>query len=84
MSASIRHVSTGDLDSRDSMNFIGVLAIIAVLGFAVSAVQFVRIGVSALLSLSLYADPGRSSYTPFSSARLTSSPSLFLQLFLPP
>ncbi|EIW73562.1 hypothetical protein TREMEDRAFT_67419 [Tremella mesenterica DSM 1558] len=30
---------------RDSMNFIGVLAIIAGLGFAVSAVQFVRMGI---------------------------------------
>ncbi|OWZ71730.1 hypothetical protein AYX14_02820 [Cryptococcus neoformans] len=30
---------------RDSMNFIGVLAIIAGFGFAVSAVQFVRIGI---------------------------------------
>jgi len=30
---------------RDSMNFIGVLAIIAGLGFAVSAVQFIRIGI---------------------------------------
>ncbi|ODN81649.1 hypothetical protein L202_02049 [Cryptococcus amylolentus CBS 6039] len=31
---------------RDSMNFIGVLTIIAGLGFAVSAVQFVRIGIA--------------------------------------
>ncbi|WVQ96650.1 hypothetical protein IAU59_003756 [Kwoniella sp. CBS 9459] len=30
---------------RDSMNFIGVLTIIAGLGFAVSAVQFIRIGI---------------------------------------
>lgn len=31
---------------RDSMNFIGVLTIIAGLGFAVSAVQFIRIGIA--------------------------------------
>jgi cation-transporting ATPase 13A3/4/5 len=31
---------------RDSMNFIGVLAIIAGLGFAVSAVGFIQMGVS--------------------------------------
>lgn len=30
---------------RDSMNFIGVLAIIAGFGFAVSAIQFIRIGI---------------------------------------
>jgi cation-transporting ATPase 13A3/4/5 len=30
---------------RDSMNFIGVLAIIAGCGFAISAVQFIRIGI---------------------------------------
>ncbi len=35
---------------RDSMRFIGVLTGIAMLGFMVSAVQFVRLGVSALLS----------------------------------
>jgi cation-transporting ATPase 13A3/4/5 len=33
------------------MNFIGVLAIIAGLGFAVSAVQFIRIGVSRVTLL---------------------------------
>lgn len=31
---------------RDSVRFIGVLAGIALLGFSISAVQFVRIGVS--------------------------------------
>jgi cation-transporting P-type ATPase 13A2 len=31
---------------RDSIRFIGVLALIAVLGFSISAVQFVRMGVS--------------------------------------
>ncbi|WVO12601.1 hypothetical protein L204_100206 [Cryptococcus depauperatus] len=31
---------------RDSMNFIGVLTIIAGLGFAISAVQFIRIGIA--------------------------------------
>ena len=34
---------------RDSMRFIGVLAMIAGFGFAISAVQFVRMGVSATL-----------------------------------
>ena len=31
---------------RDSMRFIGVLAIIAILGFMASAVQFIKLGVS--------------------------------------
>jgi len=35
------------------MNFIGVLAVIAGLGFAVSAVQFVRIGVSYVFVVDL-------------------------------
>ena len=36
---------------RDSMRFIAVLAGIAGLGFLASAVQFVRLGVSASLNL---------------------------------
>lgn len=39
---------------RDSMNFIGVLTIIAGLGFAVSAVQFIRMGVSDRLHGPIY------------------------------
>ena len=36
------------MTSRDSMNFIGVLTIIAGLGFAVSAVGFIKMGVSII------------------------------------
>ena len=41
---------TGFKFYRDSMRFIGVLAGVAGLGFCASAVQFVRLGVSAILS----------------------------------
>ena len=41
---------TGFKFYRDSMRFIGVLASVAGLGFCASAVQFVRLGVSAALS----------------------------------
>lgn len=55
--------------SRDSMNFIGVLAIIAGLGFAVSAIQFVRIGVSSLIAQRKLPDWCRSNGTPSLFAR---------------
>ena len=44
---------TGFKFYRDSMRFIGVLAGVAGLGFCASAVQFVRLGVSASATTAL-------------------------------